>query len=180
MGKLKYVEGNLIIKALYKDFDGVTHGCNCQNVMGAGIALDFRSVFQANRLPLESETRKGDYSKMGNIDFGFFNTKTLTITPLNLLRDNLFLDVSSGLYVINSYTRFHYSTGKYVNPKSNIALDYEAVAMCFDKINHTFKGMHLGIPQIGAGLAGGSWDRISAIIEDVTPNIDVTCVIYKQ
>jgi O-acetyl-ADP-ribose deacetylase (regulator of RNase III) len=180
MGKIKYVKGNLITKALFKDFDAITHGCNCQCVMGGGIAVPFRKGFKVDQLPMEDKSRAGDYNKLGCIDFGFFNIKDLNLTPLKKLEDGILLDISNGFYVINSYTQFHYSKVKYVNPKSAVPLDYEAVAMCFDKINHVFKGMHLGIPQIGAGLAGGNWDRISAIIEDVTPNIDVTCVIYNK
>ena len=180
MGKIKYVKGDLIQKSLFKHFDVITHGCNCQCVMGGGIAVPMRTVFKVDQLPMEDKSRSGDYSKMGNIDFGFFNVKDLSITPLKNLQENILLDISNGLYVVNSYTQFHYNSKIHVNPKSNIPLNYEALAMCFDKINHTFKGMHLGVPQIGGGLAGGNWDRIAATIEDVTPDIKVTCVLYKK
>jgi len=33
------------------------------------------------------------------------------------------------------------------------------------KINHIFAGKHIGLPLIGAGLAGGDWDRIRVIIK---------------
>jgi hypothetical protein len=35
-------------------------------------------------------------------------------------------------------------------------LDYEALALCLRKINHTFKGKHVGLPQIGCGIAEAS------------------------
>ena len=36
-----------------------------------------------------------------------------------------------------------------------------------------------GIAAIGAGLAGGDWNRIKAIIQTELKDCDVTVVIYK-
>jgi hypothetical protein len=59
------------------------------------------------------------------------------------------------------------------NPKP---IDYNALALCFTKINHLFKDYHLGIPKIGAGLAGGDWELILKIINKSTPDVDITLV----
>ncbi len=32
--------------------------------------------------------------------------------------------------------------------------------VCMRKINNVFAGKHIGMPKIGAGLAGGNWNRI--------------------
>jgi O-acetyl-ADP-ribose deacetylase (regulator of RNase III) len=48
------------------------------------------------------------------------------------------------------------------------------------KINHRFKGKHIGLPKIGAGLAGGDWDRIKKIIQSELTDCIVTVVIYKK
>jgi O-acetyl-ADP-ribose deacetylase (regulator of RNase III) len=42
-----------------------------------------------------------------------------------------------------------------------------------------FSGKRIGLPQIGAGLAGGDWNIISKIIEDELKGEDVTIVIYE-
>jgi len=65
------------------------------------------------------------------------------------------------LVITNCFTQDFYGTDKrYV--------DYEAVAQCFAVLNKRV-GMYtdkpLNIPKIGAGLAGGDWNVISAIIE---------------
>ena len=57
------------------------------------------------------------------------------------------------LVVVNSYTQYNY--GKNHTDGVSKPLDYEALTMCMRKINHTFKGKRIGLPQIGAGLAGG-------------------------
>jgi hypothetical protein len=39
--------------------------------------------------------------------------------------------------------------------------------------------LRIGIPMIGAGLAGGDWDIIEKIINRVTRNMNITLVKYK-
>jgi O-acetyl-ADP-ribose deacetylase (regulator of RNase III) len=48
------------------------------------------------------------------------------------------------------------------------------------KINHIFKGNHIGMPKIGAGLAGGDWDRIEKIIGTALKDCQITIVNYKR
>jgi O-acetyl-ADP-ribose deacetylase (regulator of RNase III) len=48
------------------------------------------------------------------------------------------------------------------------------------KINSIFSGKHIGLPQIGAGLAGGDWNKIKKIIQDELKDCKVTIVIYKK
>jgi hypothetical protein len=46
------------------------------------------------------------------------------------------------------------------------------------KENSTLYGMSIAIPfNLGCGLAGGNWDTVDKIIEDVFDDYDVT--IYK-
>lgn len=74
------------------------------------------------------------------------------------------------LFVINAYTQFR--------PGAN--LDYSALALCLKKINHRFKGMKLGLPQIGCGIAGGDWGLVKGLIEKYVTDLDVTIVIYDN
>jgi O-acetyl-ADP-ribose deacetylase (regulator of RNase III) len=47
-------------------------------------------------------------------------------------------------------------------------------------MNHIFSEMHIGLPQIGAGLAGGDWETIKQIIKQELKDCDVTVVIYNK
>jgi O-acetyl-ADP-ribose deacetylase (regulator of RNase III) len=48
------------------------------------------------------------------------------------------------------------------------------------KMNRVFKGMRIGLPQIGCGLAGGDWNRVKEIIQRELKDMDVTVVIYDK
>jgi O-acetyl-ADP-ribose deacetylase (regulator of RNase III) len=60
-----------------------------------------------------------------------------------------------------------------------IPFDYEAFTICMRKINNIFTGKHIGMPKIGAGLAGGNWNRIEHIINVELRDCTVTVVNYK-
>ena len=59
------------------------------------------------------------------------------------------------------------------------AVDYDAVAACFERIAMAFEGSRIGYPMIGAGLAGGDWNRIASIIDEKLEGMDHTLVIYQ-
>jgi O-acetyl-ADP-ribose deacetylase (regulator of RNase III) len=47
-------------------------------------------------------------------------------------------------------------------------------------MNMVFKGKKIGLPMIGAGLAGGDWDHIKYLIQKELRDCQVTVVIYKK
>jgi len=59
-------------------------------------------------------------------------------------------------------------------------VDYDAIRLCFRKINHRFKGKHIGLPMIGAGLAKGDWVVIERIIQQEFKDCAVTIVEYER
>lgn len=71
--------------------------------------------------------------------------------------------------VINIYSQY--------KPGKN--LDIEALTLSLRKINIEFKDYHIGLPQIGCGIAGGSWGQVREIIKKELSNMKVTVVIYK-
>jgi O-acetyl-ADP-ribose deacetylase (regulator of RNase III) len=155
------IEGDLIKFAKNGMFDVIAHGCNCYCNMNSGIAPQMAKTFECHLLPLEHVSTRGNINKLGQIDY-----KTHPVIE----RRN---DVPfKHLYVVNAYTQY----GANVAMKP---LDYEALALCMRKMNHTFAGMHVGLPQIGAGLAGGDWESIKRIIQREFTDCDVTVVIYK-
>lgn len=182
MVKYNEVEGDLIKLALEGKFDVISHGCNCFSNMGSGIAPQMVKAFCADRpmygFSLESKDGKykGDINKLGQIQFAELvildNGQVLT----NWLEDRIPRG-SVKLIVVNSYTQFGY--GRNHTNGSDIPLDYDALTLCMRKMNHQFKGKHIGLPMIGAGLGGGDWKRIKAIIQAEFKDCDVTVVIYK-
>lgn len=159
MGTYKEVDGNLITLALEGEFDVITHGCNCLCNMGAGIAPQMVKAFGVDQYNLESFTRRGDINKLGQIEWLIEREGPIP-------------------FVVNSYTQFSY--GKNHSDGVSKPLDYDALTLCMRKINHRFKDKRIGLPQIGAGLAGGDWNRIKQIIQTELKDCDVTVVIFKK
>jgi O-acetyl-ADP-ribose deacetylase (regulator of RNase III) len=151
---MKEVYGNLITMALEGDFDIIIQGCNCFNTFGRGLAKEIRE-----RLPkayaADCKTKKGDMNKLGNYSTCVINTEG-----------------GDDFMVINCYTQYMYSN-------SEPQIDYEALTLCLRKINNEFKGAKIGVPLIGAGLAGGDWFKISEIIDRELKDLDVTIVKFK-
>lgn len=155
---MKYVEGNLIKLALEGEFDVITHGCNCFCTMGAGIAVPMKQAFGCDKFKMEDKKYRGNINKLGIIDWEY--------------------NPALQLIVINSYTQYRY--GRNHANGAEKPIDYEALTLCLRKINHIFKGKKIGLPLIGAGLAGGDWNIIEKIIEKELKDMDVTIVKFKN
>ena len=72
---INYVKGDLIALAKEGKFDVIAHGCNCFNVMGAGIAPLMAETFGCDKHYLEGKEYKGEINKMGQIGYGSYYTK---------------------------------------------------------------------------------------------------------
>lgn len=146
------VRGDLIRLALDGVFDVVVHGCNCQCVMGAGIAKAIRAAFPA-AFEADRATARGDRGKLGTFSAAVIASTGRSIT------------------VVNAYTQFHWRGSKPL-------ADYEAIRRVFSLIRSAFSGKRIGYPKIGAGLAGGDWPTIAAIIDDALAGEDHKLVEY--
>jgi O-acetyl-ADP-ribose deacetylase (regulator of RNase III) len=176
----KEIEGDLIKLAQEGRFDVIAHGCNCMCNMGAGIAPQMARAFEADRFPMElveyldddgvsygvSTGNKGNINKLGCIDYRWITRYS---------KEEHF--PIGKLVVVNAYTQYNYGRN-HIDGVSK-PVDYDAITLCMRKINHEFKGKHIGLPKIGAGLAGGDWERIKAIIQKELKDCTVTIVIYK-
>lgn len=132
---IRYVTGNL----LDSNMQAIAHGCNCQGVMGAGIAKQIR-----DRWPNVYEIYRLKHDKMG-LELG-------SILPVRTLDDRL---------VINCMTQSGYGSSNQQH------VDYDAIASCMAAMNdraETWGVTEIGMPRIGAGLGGGDWERIEDII----------------
>lgn len=81
--------------------------------------------------------------------------------------------IDDKLTVVNAYTQNNYSG-------PGVKADYAAIRSCFKKIKHSFSGLKIGYPKIGAGLAGGDWEIISKIIDEELAGEDHTLVVYDK
>ena len=157
MSKVKTIPGDLIKLAQQGEFDVIAHGCNCQCAMGAGIAKIIKKVFPA-AYKADCETEKGSREKLG--------TCSVATCPT----ESGWVDAGS-VDVVNAYTQFHWRG-------AGVKADYEAIRKCMAWIRENYSGRRIGLPKIGAGLAGGDWQVILGIIEDELGGEDVTVVEY--
>ena len=150
--KINTIEGNLIALALEGQFDVIVHGCNCFCTMGAGIARAIRDEFP-EAYAADMITTKGDRNKLG--DFSFATVKR---------NDH-------EIIVVNGYTQFHFHG-------ESVLVDYDAVQNVFKKVKQRFSGKRIGYPKIGAGLAGGDWEKIAGIIARELSGENHSLVVY--
>lgn len=145
--------GDLIKLAQAGEFDVIVHGCNCFGTMGKGLAKVVRSVFPA-AYTVDKATKKGSREKLG------------TCSVATCVVDGGMCDV------VNAYTQFHWR-GR------GLKVDYDAIRSCMRWIAEHYAGRRIGLPKIGAGLAGGDWQIIARIIDSELGDENVTLVILS-
>ncbi|WP_254507094.1 macro domain-containing protein [Anatilimnocola floriformis] len=150
---MKTVTGDLLALAMAGKFDAIVHGCNCQCTMGKGIALAIKTQFP-EAYQADLKTAKGDKDKLGTISTALIERPGAKFT------------------VVNAYTQLNWR-GR------GVLADYDAIRAAFRQIKATFARQRIGYPKIGAGLAGGDWDVIVAIIDEELAGEDHTVVEFK-
>jgi len=151
------INGDLLAYAKIRQFDLIVHGCNCFCTMGAGIAKQIKEQFP-EAYAADCKTKKGDILKLGS----YSGCKAHRYD----------------FKIINGYTQYHY--GKNHMDGIEKPVDYEAITLVMRKINYNFKGQTIGMPKIGAGLAGGDWNIIKPIIERELKDCKVVVVNYNK
>jgi O-acetyl-ADP-ribose deacetylase (regulator of RNase III) len=130
---INYTKGNLLDLAEKGEFDVIVHGCNCFHTMGAGIAGQIAKRYP-NIYDIDKKlTEYGSVEKLGTLSYGVPTGYTFV--------------------VVNAYTQFQ--------PGQNV--NYHAIYSAMEKVRDKYCGkeLRIGIPKIGAGIAGGDWDLIS-------------------
>ena len=144
---IEIIEGNLL-KMHFHGLDYIAHSCNTHNVMGAGIARDIKHTYPEAYVAdchamMEGENVLGDYS------FAWTDATQ-----------------SKGIY--NMYTQDKIGGERAVN--------YEAFYTALENVanyiewqsKHDDEEKALGLPWgISCGLAGGSWNVIFSMINDI-------------
>lgn len=136
---ITYIKGDLF----KTDCQIIAHGCNCMGGYGAGIAKIMAMKYPKSKYEyFQKHTNEG--WKLGDVQFVPSNNKIIA----------------------NCATQKSYGGGaKY----GKVYADYEAIKTCMEKIYQYSKENNLtvAIPKIGAGLAGGDWNKIEAIINSI-------------
>jgi len=120
--------------------DGIlAHVVNDAGVMGAGIAAAIREQWPVVNEEYEKTTREND--ELGGMV--------------------LFSPVNPRLCVANMYAQHGFRSSN-----NSIPLDYAWLQICLTKL-FSFaieQDLNIHLPRIGAGLAGGDWDKIWAMV----------------
>ena len=146
---MKEVAGDLIQLAKEGKFDVIVHGCNCECMMGGGIAKQIRQAFP-EAYQADFQTTACDPRKIGSFSFAKAN-----------------VNKGKHLVIVNGYTQV--LAGGQVN--------YHALREVMKQVKQNFYGKRIGYPMIGAGLAGGDWDQIKLIIAEELKDEDHTLVL---
>ncbi|ATE71633.1 macro domain-containing protein [Lysobacter capsici] len=150
---MKIIQGDLLQLAADGHFDVIVHGCNCQCQMGKGIALSIKRRFPA-AYQADLQTEKASREKLG------------TYSQARVSENG------HEFVVVNAYTQFHWRG-------AGVRADYDAIGQVMASIATQFHGQRIGYPLIGAGLAGGDWVRIAAIIDAALAGEDHTLVEFN-
>lgn len=141
------VKGDL----LESDCDAIAHCCNCFHTMGAGIARQIKSAYPEAYWE-DCKTKLGDINKLGNISYVKVN----------------------GRYIFNLYGQYRYG-------RDRKHLNESALRSALIKMKQTlsiqsdipFSRRKIGFPKLGCNLAGGDWNVVKRIIEEVFYDTDV-------
>lgn len=146
----KIIEGDLIEMFDKCKFDIIIHGCNCFHTMKAGIAKQISKKYPQVLYTDMLKTKHGDIEKLSNWSA---------------------VDTQKGT-VINLYTQF--------KPGPNF--DVNAFLLGIKKLKHRFikrPELRIGIPKIGCGIGGYSWDKLEKYIIEILGDLNITVVEYK-
>ncbi len=148
MGTLTYKTGNLLDAT--EPF--IVHGCHARGVMGSGVALAVKTMYPE----AYEEYRRFCADRPSLHDVLGHNV----IVPVKL-------PTGEDRFVVNAITQRHFGNNgaKYVS--------YDAVDECLYRLTLAIRTSgrfgpgdfpDIAMPKIGAGLGGGNWETIEAII----------------
>jgi O-acetyl-ADP-ribose deacetylase (regulator of RNase III) len=153
---IQTIKGDLLKLALAGHFDVIAHGCNCFNMMGAGIAGQIAKTFPQAEF-VDQETKKGNIHKLG--DFTFCDIKG--VHPFRIY--NLYTQYQGGPnFNLFAFETCLWKLDKHINPFLTVKKYYPRI----------------GLPMIGAGIGGGNWLQIKEIIKLRLAPYNVTIVEY--
>lgn len=148
------------MKLIYKKGDvtdavepAIMHGCNAQGVMGSGVAAAIRTKFPNAYLEYRDA-----YGRFPGLVLG-------RIVGM----------ATGGKVILNAITQDKF--GPYRRQ-----VNYEAVYLALEEANRIAlrRSLHaIAMPRIGAGLGGGNWNIIAAMIEETSTEYQPVIYDYE-
>lgn len=159
MAIIKVMQGDLL--ALFKQgaFEAIAHGCNCRNLMGAGIAAQISEQFP-EAYQADAETHK-------------------RFRPANFGPHDIVSGLGGQLSV--GHTQYGQVYNLYTQMELGRNGDYQLLQMAAENLNKFCKQRsitRIGIPLIGAGIAGLDIIASMTVINACTPDVDVVVVVW--
>lgn len=141
----------------------VPHVCNNIDLFGAGFAAQV-----ADKYP----SVKANYHMLGK---NFLSKNMGYAQILKTYEDNVY---KHKLYFVNMIAQNGTKNPKNLRPLNYLALAKSMLSLSmfiqtFIKENNKLEKVEIHCPKFGSGLAGGNWDFISCLIDDIWPHYDV-------
>ena len=135
----------------------IAHSCNCQNIMGGGIAAQIKQRYP-EAFNADTMAAKVGKNTLGHTSHAFLKESKI---------------------IVNMYTQQNISHQR--------AVDYEAFYKCIHNLsgiideNRKRGKIKLGLPyKISCGLAGGDWDIIRTMIDKVFEGLEQNVFIVRN
>ena len=145
---VEYRQGNLFTA---EEGLALAHGCNCQGVMGAGIALQFQRCYPLMYNEYTSRCKSGIF------------------LPGTVMGWSPCLE-TGGRLILNLATQ------DYPGPRARLEW-IEAALMCAIETHPGIIG--IAMPRIGAGFGGLDWEDVRQVIEKVAMTTEVKLIVYS-
>jgi O-acetyl-ADP-ribose deacetylase (regulator of RNase III) len=165
---MNQVKGDIIGLAEEGHFDYIIHGCNCFHTMGSGIAGQLARKYPVV-LEADKQTVYGDATKIGTWSTAKILSSKTQFNVINAYTQVLF-DLGTDVFEYAGFSKFLNDFGEFLENSY--------------KMNYSSRKFRVAFPKIGAGLAGGNWERIFSMIKSFAETgkdyLDVTFVEYEQ
>lgn len=154
---ITYKVGDLVDALKSGEVFAIGHQANCFNTMNSGVARAIRAHFP-DAWAVDQNTKRGSSAKLGGISVGVYNGPGPDDVRL----------------IYNLYGQYNYGYDKQGYTK------YDKLESAMIRMRDSLPTRaKVGFPKIGAGLGGGDWVRIEAIIEEVFKDFDVTIYVLR-
>lgn len=151
---MKIVKGDLIEMAKLGEFNYIMHGCNCFNMMGAGIAKTIANEFpEVSRT--DALTSRGSIYKLGN----YTTTKVFAATEFQIV--NLYTQYTGG----PDFKIWALQSALYKFRMSRTIGEYDEPPI-------------VGVPWIGCGIGGGNKKEVEKVLKEFSNHVNLVVVEY--
>lgn len=143
----------------------VVHGCNCQGVMGSGVALAVRNKWPTVYTQYLNVVRNWSTEEFGPL-LGYAQV-------IKVYEDLLIGDKWSSLFVVNAFTQQHYGKD---------GRKYASIEAIEKSLRYTMQECYqlelpLYMPLIGCGLGGLTQAEVMPVVQQLSQECDVDVIV---